>query len=88
MIYLGIVPEEVEPEAFTQRVCPGAWVDILGIKAKKTSGRKTPGGDPEEIMKTRMDGANPAEAGWEKRAPSVSLGVTLANLIQLGRQPN
>ena len=39
-------------------------------------------------MKTPVDGETPAEAGWEQRAPQVSLGVTLDNLIQLGRQSN
>lgn len=83
MIYLKISPGEVEPKAFTQRVCPGALVDILGIEAKKISGRKTPDGDPGETMKAPMDGASPAEAGWGKRAPRVK-----ANLTQLGRQWN
>ena len=88
MIYLEIAPGKVEPEAFTQRVCPGAWVDILGVEAKKTSGRKTLDGDPGETMKTPMNGMSPAEVGWEKRAPWLNLGVTLANLTQLGRQWN
>lgn len=39
-------------------------------------------------MKTPMDGMSPAEAGWEKGAPRLNLGVTLANLTQLARQWN
>lgn len=61
---------------------------MIDVEAKKTSGRKAPGGDPGEVMKTPVDGETPAEAGWEQRAPQVSLGVTLDNLIQLGRQSN
>lgn len=54
---------------------------MIDVEAKKTSGRKAPGGDPGEVMKTPVDRKNPAEAGWEKGAPRVSLGVTLDNLI-------
>ena len=54
---------------------------MIDVGAKKTSRRKAPGGDPGEVMKTPVDGKNAAEAGWEKGAPRVSLGVTLDNLI-------
>lgn len=37
MIYLGLVPDEVEPETLMQGVAPVLWVDDLCVAARKTS---------------------------------------------------